>query len=167
MSINHLEDLFIKYKNKGVLIDTNILLVYFIGTYKPSYIEEFKRTKTFALEDFYTLTKIFDFFQKVITTSNILTEVYNLSNHLPQLFKNEYFDVFKKQVDVIDEHYIPSREICSFDYFNKVGLTDSAIIALSNHEYLVLIDDFKLSNYLQTHNIDVVNFNHIRYYFWK
>ena len=160
-------DLLLKYKNKGLLVDSNLLLVYFIGNYCPEQIKKFKRTIQFTIQDYSAISKIINSFEKLITTPHILTEVYNLSNQLPEYIKTEYFSEFKRQVDILEEKYIPSRQICSLDYFVKLGLSDSAIVGLSNHKYLVLTVDFPLSGYLHKQKIDVINFNHIRKYFWK
>ncbi len=68
-----------KYYSKGILIDTNLLLIFIIGMCDKNYIATFKRTKTFSSEDYDILFHILQPFCKIITTPNILTEV---SNHL-------------------------------------------------------------------------------------
>jgi len=166
MTEKDIEKLIFKYKNKGILPDSNILLVYFIGSYNDNLISSFKRTKTFTIEDFKTLSKIISFFGKVYTTPNILTEVGNLSNQLPEKTKIKYYDEFKNYVSLLNENYFESKVICNTSHFNKYGLTDSSIIELSQKKYLVLTDDFRLSNYLNTVGIDVINFNHIRMINW-
>ena len=42
-----------------------------------------------------------------------------------------------------------------------------AIIDLVKGQYLVLTDDFRLSNYLGKQGIDVLNFNHLRFASWR
>ncbi len=42
------------------------------------------------------------------------------------------------------------------------GLTDSGIISLVKGKYLALSDDFPLVGYLQSKDIDAINFNHLR-----
>lgn len=159
--------IFQNYRSRGVLIDSNLLLLYFIGKYNPSVIQSFKRTKKFTIEDFDLLSQIICFFTKLITTPNILTEVSNLCNSLPGNIKNNYFTEFAKQIQVLNEHYKPSSNICSLDHFKKYGLTDSGIIELAKGNFLVLSDDFPLTNYLQSKNIDAINFNHLRPLNWS
>ena len=43
---------------------------------------------------------------------------------------------------------------------------DTGILRLARGKYLVLTDDFRLSQYLQKMEIDVLNFNHIRPLGW-
>lgn len=164
--MQHLERLLNIYRNKGVLIDTNLLLLYFVGMYDPDRISKFKRTIAFTVEDFEILLWFFNFFQKVVTTPNILTEVNSLSNQLPDDLKPSYYPEFAIRITSLEEHYTESVKLSSQAHFNKFGLTDSGIIDLVQGKYLVLTDDFKLSNYLQTNNIDVINFNHIRTLNW-
>lgn len=52
------------------------------------------------------------------------------------------------------------------DEFVKFELTDSGVLILSKGNYLVLTDDLKLANYLQSVEIDMINFNNIRLFNW-
>ncbi|ODS34391.1 MAG: hypothetical protein SCARUB_00522 [Candidatus Scalindua rubra] len=154
------------YRSRGVLIDSNLLLLYFIGKYNLSIIQNFKRTKKYTIEDFDLLSQIIRYFPKLITTPNILTEVSNLCNSLPGNIKDNYFTKFAKQIQVLNEHYKRSSNICSLDHFKKFGLTDSGIIDLVKGNFLVLSDDLPLTNYLLSKNIDAINFNHLRPLNW-
>lgn len=66
------------YKQKGLLIDTNILLLYIVGAVDINLIRNFGRTANFAENDFYVVSKFVDYFDIKITTPHILTEVSNL-----------------------------------------------------------------------------------------
>ena len=155
--------IFNKYRNKGVLIDSNLLILYFVGTYNQSTIQCFKRTQKYNIEDFELLESFIKYFKKVVTTPNILTEVSNLCGKLPEIFKLE----FAKHIELLDEYYTPSRHISKLEHFKKYGLTDSGIINLVKGEYLVLSDDWPLVNFMQVKNIDTINFNHLRYVNWS
>jgi rRNA-processing protein FCF1 len=152
----------IKYKNKGLLVDTNLLLVYFVGSYDIERPSTFKRTDKYTIDDYITIARLIDYFRLLLTTPHILTEVSNLSNQLPDKFKENYYQEFKKQVTVLKEIYEPSITICDCECFGRLGLTDSCISMISKGKYLVLTDDLPLSNHLRSLNIDVLNLNHIR-----
>ncbi|WP_335930726.1 hypothetical protein [Nostoc sp.] len=62
----------------------------------------------------------------------------------------------------MDEYYIKSLDAVNTENFVKFGLTDSGILTLSKAKYLVLTDDLKLASYLQSVEVDVINFNNIR-----
>jgi hypothetical protein len=80
--------------------------------------------------------------------------------------KTLYFYTFARKITLMEEHYIASREAAREEDFIKIGLTDASIFRLPKDQYLILTDDFRLSQYLQHNGIDVINFNHIRPLGW-
>lgn len=48
----YINNLFNKYRKKGVVVDTNILLLWFVGSVNRSRISQFNRTEKFAPEDY-------------------------------------------------------------------------------------------------------------------
>lgn len=165
--MKQLDHLLTRYKSKGVLIDTNLLLLYCVGMYDPQFIPKFKRTRTFAIEDFYTLLRFFRYFSRVVTTPNILTEVNSLANQLPDNIKLVFYPIFAAQIAALDEQYIESIKVASTTPFLKLGLTDTGILNLTQGEHLVLTDDFPLAGHLDKRGIDVINFNHVRTINWR
>jgi hypothetical protein len=159
--------LLVRYRGKGVLVDANLLLLYFIGQYDRRRILSFKRTKMFIEEDFDLLLGVLRMFGQVVTTPNILTEVSNLSGQLELRERPKYFSEFAEGVLLLEEEYLASAQACSLKHFEKLGLTDSGIVHLANGRYLVLTIDFKLWSYLQNVGIDAVNFNHLRPRNWN
>ncbi len=161
---DYIQSLLVQYRNKGILIDTNLLLLYFVGSYDPQRIEKYKRTKNrkYFLEDFQRLVKLISYFETIVTTPNILTEVSNLTSQLP----DAYFQVFCESMTTFEETYMPSRDVCKLHHFNHFRLTDSGIIDLAPEKHLVLTDDLELYGYLAGNGVDAVNFNHIRVLNW-
>ncbi len=80
-----LTSLVTKYRRQGILVDTNLLLLFCVGAHDPNQIEKFKRTRTYIKDDFELLAHFLAAFDKVITTPNILTEVNSLSNQLSEV----------------------------------------------------------------------------------
>lgn len=156
-----------KYKNKGALIDSNLLLVYCVGAYDPDRIARFKRTAAFTVDDFNLLAQLVAFFDRVVTTPNILTEVNGLSNQLSEDIKSTYYPEFARQISVLEEHYLVSAHVSSLASFGRLGLTDLGIGELVRDKYLVLSDDLKLVVHLQNTGVDAINFNHIRKFGWN
>lgn len=161
-----IRSLFQKYKQKGILIDTNILLLWFVGSVNRSRISQFNRTEKFLPEDYDLLLQILSYFSKIVTTPNILTEVNSLVNQLGEPERSQCFSIFAQFFTRLDEFYIESKNAAIQDNFAKYGLTDCGIVMLAKNKYLVLTDDLKLANYLQKVGIDTINFNNIRTYGW-
>lgn len=159
-----------RYCQKGVLIDTNILLLLLVGSVNQERITKFNRTQQFIPEDYELLLEFIARFQKLVTTPNILTEVNSLANQLGEPERSQCFAIFAqfvKNVALLDEYYVKSLDAVNTEKFIKFGLTDSGILTLSKGKYLVITDDFKLASYLQSVEVDVINFNNIRPLNWK
>lgn len=71
-----------RYTSKGILVDTNILLLYFVGGIRRSRISQFNRTKQFNTKDYDLLIALLSDFRTVATTPNILTEVSSFIDKL-------------------------------------------------------------------------------------
>ena len=169
MSNPLLSELAQRYRTAGVLVDTNILLLLFVGSVERRLIERFKRTvsRGFDESDYELLTSLLKLFNnRVVTTPHILTEVSNLAGQLGSQ-RQRFFSYFAKGISQLIEHYEPSENLVQVESFVKFGLTDAAIIDLVKGQYLVLTDDFRLSNYLGKQGVDVINFNHLRLASWR
>ena len=164
--MDYFSELIRQYKNKGLLIDTNLLLLYVVGMYDQERIPKFKRTMAFTIDEFHLLSVIFNEFDKIITTPNILTEVSNLSGQLPGNLRSHFYNDFAGLIPTLSEHYTSSVTVASLDHFNKFGLTDSGIVETVKGNYLVLTADLELFGLLQNFGIDAINFNHIRTIAW-
>lgn len=161
------QQLLVKYKNKGILIDTNILLLWIVGTVNRNRISKFKRTKQFMPEDFDLLLGIISSFNQVITTPNILTEVNSLTNQLGEPERSRALSIFAQGISEFHEVYSQSQDIAKEKEFVRFGLTDCGISITAPNEYLVLTDDLKLAHYLMGKQIETINFNHLRIYGWN
>lgn len=162
----HIQIVIAKYHAQGILLDTNLLLVYCIGAINPQYIPRFKRTRAYLAEDFTLLSQLMKRFTTFVTTPNILTEVSNLANSLPGEYHLKFQQIFSQLVPTFSEEYQESKQLVTQIELLKFGLTDAGIITLVKERFLVVTDDFPLSQYLQRQGIDVLNFNHIRSLAW-
>jgi len=160
--MTEVEALLAKYQSKGILIDTNIFLLYLVGTVNRERISKFKRTNQFLPEDYDLLLQIVNGFKKVITTPNIMTEVNSLANQLGEPERSQCLNIFAVIITNISEEYIDSSIVAQHSLFARFGLTDCGIMCVAKDKYLVLTDDLKLALYLQAQEIDSINFNNLR-----
>lgn len=130
-------------------------------------ISRFKRTEQFLPEDYDLLQQLLSYFQKLVTTPNILTEVNSLANQLSEPERSRWFTIFAQSISILDEFYIKSKAVATNEKFTKFGLTDCGILNLAKAHYLVLTDDLKLAVYLEKEGINVINFNNLRIYGWR
>jgi rRNA-processing protein FCF1 len=167
--MDNIQLLISKYLQKGILVDTNILLLFFVGLTNPDRISRFKRTQQFVGEDYELLIQILNKFPRVITTPNILTEVNSMLGQLGEPERSSAFLVLRQFLATgsrFEECYVPSSQVIEQENFVRFGLTDCGISEVSRDRYLILTDDLRLANTLQSQGIDAINFNNIRTLNW-
>lgn len=151
---------------RGVLIDTNILVLLLVGAADREAISRIGRLKRFISDDFDLAIEFIDRFTKLGTTPSILTEASNLLGHLTSPLSERIRGALAEWVHRAEERYEPSRELVLLPHFQKLGLSDCSIAAALTSEFLVLTDDFNLSQSLEGAGWSVMNFNHLRSLRW-
>ena len=145
-----------------MLIDSNLLILYFVGEFDPKQITKLRRTKSFVVRDYWVIKGFFNAFPLKITTPNILTEVSNLAGDIPSGLRHRFFELLRTNFEVVNEEYLPSKVGAASPMFARFGLTDAIIAEIAKRQHLVITADFPLANYLASINADVINFNHLR-----
>ena len=151
-----------RYHHTGIIVDTNILLLLFVGSYDLSLVGRFRRLAAFTATDYELLVSTLSGFPAVVTTPMILTEVNSLSNLLESRHKYGYYTVFSLLAGRLQEEVPATREIIATEFFKRFGYTDTAIALAARQRYLVLTDDFALAGFLESQQIDARNFHHLR-----
>ncbi len=156
-----------KHGSHGIIIDTNLLLLYLVGVYDLSFIAKFKRTRKYSIEDFNAVSGLAENFRELVTTPQILAEISNLSFQMPESKIGKYFTCLVGVLEKAREHYVEKNQLIRSNLLARIGFTDVSIIeAAKQANYLVLTDDLKAAGYLQASRCDVINLNHIRTIQW-
>jgi hypothetical protein len=168
MILPDIQSLLLTYRTKGLLLDTNLLLLYLVGNAVPQALSTFKPTvnQGFTKNDFDLLSQIASLFSKLITTPHILTEVSNHSDKLKGRLRQQFSDYMVAFIQGLEEESQPSRQLCVRAEFPRFGLTDTAIAAIAPKRFFVLTVDFQLAGHLQKVGVAVLNFNHLRQMTW-
>ncbi len=152
-----------RYRNQGVLVDTNLLLLFFVGFYDQRRIQGFGRTSQFEPEDFLILQAFLQRFDRFVTTPHVLAETSNLLRQIPgDSAKRDCHALLKQTIPRMQEHHTAAATVAAEPGFVQLGLTDMAIAKASPGVYLVLTDDLDLYGYLSNRGVDALNFNNIR-----
>ena len=151
-----------QYRSRQVLIDANLLLLYFVGALRPDLISSFNRTSAYRAEDFALLEAIFAYFKKFATTPHILTEVSNLMGHCQEPLRSELRGYLARAIQTWGEPLISSRKLTKTSNFIRFGLTDTAIVELAGNSHLVLTDDYALAGFLESRSAGVLRFANLR-----
>jgi|HubBroStandDraft_6_1064221.scaffolds.fasta_scaffold427569_2 hypothetical protein len=159
-------DILQKYKSRGVLLDTNLLLVLAVGNYRKERILSFKRTLQYTIEDYTLLTRIAAYFDRRVTTPNILTEVDNLARQLPSIEYKAISAALAELISGLLEIYVPSLDASKTKTHEIFGLTD-CVTVMSAADVLLVTDDLRLASFVSQRGRDAININHIRTMNWK
>jgi len=132
-----------------VLVDTNLLLLLYVGGYDRSLVERFSRTADrFVSSDYDTLDGVLGRFTRIVTTPYILAEVSNLLGLIGGRARKGCFELFARSIRTLAEQQVPSTRLAQTEQFVSLGITDSSILEVAAAPYLVLTDDFRLYNHL-------------------
>jgi len=157
--------------HRGLLVDTNLLLLLFVGSHDQTLIERFKRTRNrgYTADDFVLLRNLVGRFSRIVTTPHILAELSNLSMHMPTDM-GRYFACLARALGTFREEQVPKDDLLSPKWRHvlpRIGFTDLSIIeAAPRGDYLVLTDDCEAANCLYKARCAVININHIRGCLW-
>lgn len=164
--IEEVERLVRRHHETGVVVDTNLVLLWFVGDTEESLIEEHKRTNKYVVEDFRLLNSLLSRFVRVMTTSNIMTEVSNLVSQIANPHRSRLLATFRTRVGPLRESYFATAGIAQMDRFELLELADCGLLRLARKGRLVLTDDFRLYGAIAAENAPVINFSHIRTLTW-
>lgn len=145
-----------------IVVDSNLLLLLILGSFDENLIGTFKRLAMFTLDDFHALQHLVSKFRTIRVTPHILTEVSNLANSLPEREKRSWSEYFRKWItNELQEQQFAAVQLVKSESFLLFGITDAALAESSRDVFIVTVDN-RLASYLQSQELRVLNFNHLR-----
>jgi predicted nucleic acid-binding protein len=150
----------------GLLVDTNLLVLYIVGSVNRNRIEQFKRTRQYTKADYVLLLRVLGRFKRLFTVAHVLAEVSNLTDlsGSERLLARE---ILKQTVSVLEEAPLPSIQAANDSLYPRHGLVDASIAAVAREQKCaVLTDDFDLYHALINDKLEAVNFTHLRARHW-
>lgn len=145
-----------------ILLDTNLMVLFVVGTTSRQYIPRHKRLAAFTVDDFDTLVSVISRAPSVLVTPNTLTETSNLAAHIAEPARSEVFRVLRAVISKVQETYVPSTVAAKREEFIRLGLTDAVLMEASSQEAAVLTTDLNLYLAAIAKGSPAVNFNHLR-----
>jgi|CZKN01.1.fsa_nt_gi predicted nucleic acid-binding protein len=150
----------------GLLVDTNLLVLFTVGAVNRDRIETFKRTRQYTRADYDLLVRVLAKFEPLYTVAHVLAEVSNLTDlrGSERLLARR---VLRKTVSLLKEAEMPSARAAEDRFYEDLGLVDAAIGAVARaHNCAVLTDDLDLFLRLSHDKVTVYNFVHLRAHAW-
>lgn len=145
-----------------ILLDTNLLLLFVVGTASREYVRKHKKLTEFTQEDYDTLKGLISRSPLVLLTPNTLTETSNLAAYIGEPARSAIFQVLRAIIVESQEVYISSRTAAERSEFIRLGLTDASLVEASTDEVAILTTDLDLYLAALAKGSPAVNFNHLR-----
>lgn len=154
-----------KYRSVGVMLDTNLLLLYVFSRFSRDMIG----TGRLAAYDFDSADLLLQYlarFERILTTAHVLAETSNLARQIVKARKwkaicEEVFPLFCLPEQSALKPVGVNTETLDRENFSKLGLTDAAL-AQAAASHLLLTADLDLYCEVVSAGNDAVNFTHMR-----
>lgn len=155
-----------KHSLQGILLDTNILLLFLFATHKPTMIGK-GRLEKYGENDGKLLVSYIRQFSQILTTPHVLAETSNLARQIvhgkwsSELSKNLYPLFCLTHPNSFEQCAVEGQNI-DIGLFGKLGFTDSGLVTLAQTKRLLLTDDLDLYIAAVSSGGDAIKFTHMR-----
>lgn len=150
----------------GLLVDTNLLVLFVVGSVNCDRIENFKRTQKYGKRDYELLLRKLSGFTHLYTLAHVMAEVSNLTD-LTGDERALARQVLKEMLSTLREPEMASLRAARSGTYDRLGLVDSAIATASReHGFAVLTDDLDLYLALSHEGLPAINFAHLQAREW-
>lgn len=167
MNVN-VENLIAKYRDAGILIDTNLLLVVLVGNIDQRYVGRITRTDKYTREDYERITDVLMHFNRFIIIPQVLTEAGNLlKRNCPNAntLLNLGLELQRFIHHAATSESRPSaRRVSVHPVYADLGYADAAILHAAANRHLVFTDDGPLQSRALGCGVDVLPFDWLRSY---
>jgi hypothetical protein len=149
-----------KYRSRGIIVDTNLLLLLAIGLYDTRRISTFKRTNKFDISIFHAVVAVVEQFEQRYTTPYIVAELDNLSRFLRTDEWRAISGIMQRLVPSLIEIYdVGSKGLMAHALHADIGISDCSIAAVP--DVLIFTDDLPFAARMQGLGRDVLNVSHL------
>src|SRR4051812_32366497 len=124
-----LQDAIRRHRGKGVLVDTNLLLVLFLAAWNRQVALTFKRTNAYTEDDLLVLGSVLEEFGTIFVCSSVIAEVSNLAGQLAVASREEFFAYLSAVLrsPQYSELVISVPTAAGASGFVRLGFTDATI----------------------------------------
>lgn len=131
---------------KGILIDSNLLILLAVGGRDPSYIPSHPKTSSYTKDEYDFLVRLIKLCnQRIFVTPYLLAEVSNHTIDDDRQGNNPYYAIARKIVESAEEAYHHKDNILSLPELRYLGFSDVSILrAVEDIECAVITNDGKL-----------------------
>lgn len=128
----------------GYFLDTNLLILLVVGSESRELIPKHRRLEHYSAEDFEILCRFLDNADRLYLTPNTLTETSNLLNQHGEPERSRFMRRLQYLIHDSNEIVVSSIDASSNPNYQRLGLTDAALLEIATVETPVLTVDFRL-----------------------
>ena len=171
-SFEEIEKYRAKYLPQGIIVDTNIFILFLIGNYDPNFIKDCKAlndsNKKYSIDDFELLKKILKVFNRMVITPQVIAEISNLSITKSGLYGERFLQYLRAVVKIlreVEEHYEACKCLWGMEIgvVGRFGFVDMTMFELSkNINMPILTDDLPFFLYCSEKQRPSINFEYIK-----
>ena len=129
---------------KGYFIDSNLLVLFVVGSLRPDIIPKHRRLQDYTVDDFGLLLDLFNPVDKLFLTPNTLTEASNLLGQHGEPERSLLLEQLRAVIHGSEEVVVASKDAASTDVFLRHGLTDAVLLEAASEETPLLTMDGNL-----------------------
>ena len=128
----------------GYFIDANLLVLFVVGREDPALIAKHRRLEGYSTGDYVILLELIDKVDQVFVTPNTLTETSNLLGQHGEPERSRLFQRLRSIVQDSREVVVASAVATNNRAFERLGLTDAALLEVATADTPLLTVDFDL-----------------------
>lgn len=128
----------------GFYIDANLLVLLVVGSAGRDFISKHRRLRRFSEEDYDTLIGMIQRVDRVFVTPNTLTETSNLLSQHKEPERSFFFERLRFVIEESEEVVVASMAASQNDSFQRLGLTDAALLEVITEERPLITVDLGL-----------------------
>ncbi len=148
---------------RRLALDSNLALLLAVGRALPDLIMQHKRLRGYSRGDFELLEGMLASVDSVVTTPHALSEVSNLATFgIVDPWRTRVVASIRGLVEAFTEIYTTSRALVHRPEFVRLGLADSAWLALLDESTTLMTVDLELYLEALAQGLNATNFNHER-----
>jgi len=160
----------VPFFNRGVVLDTGMLLLYLVGLFDKSNNSNFLREFGYTKKDFAALTRFLELMKinTFVVTPHILTEFYSLTkNSIKSEAWSRFLDLCMHNLLKFKEIHIEKDEILQHRRFKRLGFCDVGIklICKKEHCNAMMTDDRDLHTVCKEADLMTIPFGDIKAYY--
>lgn len=129
---------------RGIFVDANLLVLLAVGLTDRRLVKKHKRLQEYSTEDYDRVIEIISKFERVFVMPNTLTEASNLLAQHREPQRSQLLRTLRAWIERGDEVVVASAEASRNAHFERLGLTDAALLERVSSETPLLTVDLAL-----------------------